>query len=609
MDDGGQIRMTPETVAAIERWLESNGISLADLQGQSTQHAPRPSFEAPHMQSQGSPKRSDALPPAVLKLLMGQGQTQEHAPRTPYEAPHMTNIGSPVQQGRAPYTPVTNRGASTPYAPGAAKPVPVEDTPKLRSPLGMPGALAFDPTAMRATVEGPNNSPFAAVFGNGDLGGGPPSPDLGPLQNKGSDKDAPFIGPVAPGLPGGVALPEEKKHRGNGNLKAINALMELAANAPVPGGDTGIDIQGIMQDAASAARAPFQAQIKSTRGQNQRAKADTAASSKEIRKMYRALSRSNKRAAERESEQSAATAQSITDMATQTADQLAAQNQARLDQSAAASAALGSGDLNEALSSQINANTAEGARQLTETATNAASTVAATGDAERRYLNRQGQNVKLTGVNRAADLYGDLQDYLQGNRDKISELRGQAAAAAGEAKSAAAASASSAQSDLYEQQYQAHQDMLANQMALLGMKTDLQERNFDHKMAKDEFGLKLQQMLQPDPAEEPLIPGYDNRMIEALPQEQRSALMLQQFLSPESGATLSQLMKNPALSQGFYTSKDGKALPLGGNPLNSQQLLAELGMSGTDPQQNFLLSQIIAQIASGNTDLPYGAQR
>ena len=105
-----------------------------------------------------------------------------------------------------------------------------------------------------------------------------------------------------------------------------------------------------------------------------------------------------------------------------------------------------------------------------------------------------------------------------------------------------------------------------------------------------------------------MIPGFDDRMLEALPENERSALMLQQFLNPENGQALSSIMKNPALSQGFFES-NGQKLPLGGNTLNSKQLLAELGMDTGDQMQNFILSQIIAQLASGNTDLPYGAQR
>jgi hypothetical protein len=394
----------------------------------------------------------------------------------------------------------------------------------------------------------------------------------------------------------------------DGTLDAINALMQMAGNVPQPG-EGGIDIEGIMKEAAGAARKPFQAQIQSTRGQNQRAKADTDYSSKQIRKMYRSLARSNKRAATRESDQATATATQINDMSQNSADQLAQQNQTRLNEAAAQAAALGSGDLAATLGADINANTSEATRQLAETANNASVATLGRGDAERRYLNRSGQNAKLTGTNRAADLYGDLQDYLQGNRDKINELRGQASAAAGQAKSAASASASQANSALYDQQYRAHQDMLDNQMALLGMKTGLQQQDFENNMSTQELMMRLAESQRPDPAEQPLVPGFDNRLIEALPDEQRSALMMQQFLNPESGDALSQLMQNPALRSGFYEDAAGNKIPIGGNPLNAEQLMAELGLSGSDPQQNFVLAQIIAQLASANTDLPYGAQR
>lgn len=479
-------------------------------------------------------------------------------------------------------------------------------------------------------IKSPTSSNLSAIlaqlFEGGNLGAGPTDPSLGGLVEPSNN----LMAPKPPDSPYGLAptgngptysrgktegpqlgptAPNIQPEPGDPNLDAINALMELAGNMPMPESG-GIDIAGIMKDAAGAARKPFQAQIQSTKHQNKRAKADTDYGSDQIRKMYNALSRSNRRAATRESDQSADTSQNLQAAAAQSAEELSAQNQQRLDQSAAQSAALGSGDLATTLASDINANTSEASRQLVETAGNAAVATTNRGEAERRYLNRQGQNVKLTGTNRAADLYGDLQDYLQGNRDQINELRGQASAAAGSAKSAAAASAASAQSDMYGQQYQAHQDLLSNQMALLGMKTGLQQQDFENNMAEDDFGLKLQQLqMQGQEQEQPLVPGFDNRMIEALPPEQRSALMLQQFLNPQSGGALANIMKNPALSQGFYTNEQGDKLPLGGNPLNSQQLMAELGLTSEDPQQNYILSQIIAQLASGNTDLPYGAQR
>lgn len=484
--------------------------------------------------------------------------------------------------------------------------------------------LPIYPPANSSQPSASSNPALAAVlsqfFNGGNLGGGPTSPDLATLAP--SNLVAPTPPDISkPEAEAAIARMLRKRHTptgpvqqdvapeyDDGNLAAINALMELAGSAPSFNGG-GVDIAAIMKQAAGAAGAPFRAQIQSTKNQNQRAKADTDYGSKQIRKMFNSLARSNRRAAGRESDQSMDAAQEIQSMSQASADDLAADNQARLDASAAQSAALGSGDLAATLAADVNANTSEGARQLVETAGNASNAVAQRGQAERRFLNRSAGNAKLTGTNRAADLYGDLQDYLQGNRDKIGELRGQQAAAAGAARQSAAASAASAQSDLAAQQYQAHQDLLENQMALLGMKTGLQQQDFENNMSMEELALRAQQMSAQNQPEAPLIPGFDNRLVEALPDEQRSALLMQQFLSPQSGGNLNKLMENPALSSGFYTNEEGQPIPLGGNPLNSQQLLEQLGMTSSDPQQNYILSQIIAQLASANTDLPYGAQR
>ena len=470
----------------------------------------------------------------------------------------------------------------------------------------LPGGLAFDPLAAMITAGGGSPSPMPqGLTGRGDSVSGnliaPVPPDIAKPQAENAiarrlGKKDPNTAPVA-------------EEFDNGTLDAINALMEMAGSVPSSGG--GIDIAGIMKEAAGSAAKPFNAQIDTTRNQNQRAKADTKDSSKAVRRMYRALAQSNTRAAGRESEQATESAQNMQAMSQASADELAADNAARLNESAAQSAALGSGDLAATLATDVNANTSEGARQLAESAGTASTEMMNRGEAERRYLNRQGQNAKLTGTNRAADLFGDLQDYLQGNRDKIGELAGQRAAAVGEARSSAAAQAASAQAASAGQAQAAHQQMFENQMALLGMKTDLQQQDFDNNMSMEELGLAVQRMQmegQPN-QEDQLIPGYDNRMIEALPPEQRSALMLQQFLTPQSGQTLEELMQNPALRTGGFEGKDGQQMTIAGNPLNSEQLMAQLGLTSGDPKQNYLLSQIIAQLSSGNTDVPYGMQR
>lgn len=424
-----------------------------------------------------------------------------------------------------------------------------------------------------------------------------PGNDRSKALERRQNKDR-IYGPFAP------EQPEEAAPYDDGSLSAINALMELAGSAPTPGAG-GIDIAAIMKNAAGAAGKPFTAQIQSTRNQNERAKADTGESAQKIRKLYRSLSKSKQADAVRESEQSMETAQAVTDMGQASAEQLAAQNQARLNESAAQAAALGSGDLAATLSSEINANTAENTQGIVSGASAAANTMAERGDSERRYLNRSAGNDRLTGTNRAADLFRDLQDYLQGNRDKISELRGQKSAAIGAAQQEGAAAAASAQSDLYSQQYQAHQDMLQNQMALLGMKTDLQQQDFSNNLSLQELALKL----QGGGADESPVPGMSEEILDALDPSQRNALILQQQLNPQAGQNLSEAMANPAVRQGFYTDENGQKIPLGGNTMNAEQFLASLGLTTSDPVQNFYLSNVLAQLASGNTDLPYGAQR
>jgi len=253
-------------------------------------------------------------------------------------------------------------------------------------------------------------------------------------------------------------------------LAQLDALMNQGGMIGDPG-----QLQAALSEAAGGIKKAFGAQIGSIRNQNQGARADTAEGSKEIRAMYNALAKDYRKGAKLEAKGGKKFGKTLAGMGAKQAKDIGAGTSRIMEENSALSAGLEAPDLAQ----ELNTSVADQGQRLQGNAINAANregrAAAGQSNIERRYLNTMAPNTNLEGTNRAADLYSQLQDYLQNNRDKISELAGARAAALAQSKASIQGSYSSQQSD-------ALQDMINNKMALAQLRMQMQDSKWDRKM-------------------------------------------------------------------------------------------------------------------------------
>ena len=234
-------------------------------------------------------------------------------------------------------------------------------------------------------------------------------------------------------------------------------------------------LQAALSEAAGGIKQAFGAQIGSIRNQNQGARADTAEGSKEIRAMYNALARDYRKSAKLEAKGGKKFGKTLAGMGSKQARDIGAGTSKIMSENSALAAGLEAPDLAQ----ELNQSVAEQGQRLQGNAIGGAAregrAAATQSNVERQYLNSMAPNTNLEGTNRAADLYSQLQDYLQANRDKITELAGARAAALAQSKA-------SIQGSYQQQSQDALQDLINNKMALANLRMQMQDAQWDRKM-------------------------------------------------------------------------------------------------------------------------------
>lgn len=265
----------------------------------------------------------------------------------------------------------------------------------------------------------PEQNPLASFFGGGDTSGTPNTSQnglesllLGPMQQE--------MGPVAPQL-----TPEQMQ------LQQLSALNDMLMGSI--GSAEGLE--EALAQASQGINQQYGSQINLLKQQNQGARQDTKAGTKEIRQMYAALRRDYNRASRDENKQGRAAAQRLENLGTRQSENINSSANDLLLQNAAAAAGLESPEL----AAELNAKVVEqsqgaGERAITDAGREAALQEKYTSN-DAGYLRGQGANVLLEGTNRSSDLIGQLQDYLQMNRAKIGDIAGQRAQALAQAQS------------------------------------------------------------------------------------------------------------------------------------------------------------------------------
>lgn len=258
-----------------------------------------------------------------------------------------------------------------------------------------------------------------------------------------------------------------------GDPSYIDTIMaELNKLAGASGG--GIDSDQMIRDASAGINKAYGAQIAAIKHQNAGAREDTGADSKEVRRMYRLLAKSQTRQAKRSQSQGEAVADKLQNMGNAAAQ---ANNDAAskiLNVNAAAGAALGSpemaADLNAGVEQRNQKMTAANVAQ----AQRDSSMMVKDASNAREFFNEASGSARVEGTNRAADMYAQLEDYLQANRDKIAGVAGQRASALASAKNSILQQAAASQD-------RAAQQLFGNKRAVaemfLGQYNKDQDRN------------------------------------------------------------------------------------------------------------------------------------
>lgn len=340
--------------------------------------------------------------------------------------------------------------------------------------------------------------------------------------------------------------------------KMISMLMDVIGS----GGAPSVDIEAAMGETQSALDQLYGAQIGAIKGQNRAAKADTREGSAQINAMYRALGEDYRKAGKRERKLTNKMTRRVEGLGKRSNDRLGQDAQDTLSANAAGAAGLGSADLLAELNSSVNdqVTRVQGAGER-ETARNATRTFRE-GQSNARFLDDMGMVSQAEGTNRAADLFGDLQDYLQGNRSQIAGLRGEKAMALADARNGLTQSVAASQGD-----YQ--QDLFENLLKVAGMNLDYMNAETAASAAGSEGGF--------DPMS--LLPEGAARSMNLIQAMSGSPVAAQQNTD-----LLNQLLQSPELIAGELQFENGQTASIDNLATLKKLVQDQIGTS-VPPQQ------------------------
>lgn len=340
------------------------------------------------------------------------------------------------------------------------------------------GSISLSP--LQNNLIGMSGDPSLWANGNSSPGNfnGNPLEFLQSLMGKGAP----------PHIPGTVFEREKPKEEQPG-LSPIQLALAQLDQLMNQGGASSYseqDLNAALQEAAAGIRKQYGAQIGGLRAANQGAKQDVNEGSAKVRQMYNALARSYAQAGKKEMKQGKSLAHNLQQMSNQSQNQLTQQGEQLNESSAAAAKGLGLADLGAELIGKNNEAVQGVTKDIQSRGNMAVNTALGQAGNNRTYMNTQGTTSRLEGTNKAADMYAQLQDYLQANRSQMASIAGARAAALAAAKSGITSDFSQAQSD-------SQQDLIDNKLKLLQMAMDAQKTEFDQSHWQPKGGNNAEQ--------------------------------------------------------------------------------------------------------------------
>lgn len=307
----------------------------------------------------------------------------------------------------------------------------------------------------------------------------------------------------------------------------LQQAMGLFSNASLESYDPAADVEAALQGIARQ----YGAQIKGLQRANNEARSTTKASSREIRNMYAAL----KSTLQRDAQNELGSAEELKQMYLDTGKQAAGESTGRakelLNENAAVAKGLGNEALLEKLNTPINAQAQRQAGAATTRAQEGANEALAIGSTAAQGLRHQGSVASMEGTERSADLYAQLQDYVQANADKAAALRGEQGAAQASARSQILSSAASNANEISAQN---NKNLWGAIMDIANLEQGNQENAYDQWLGQQK--LLLQQQGQK---------GGGASFMDAYPKGMRNAnTILSEYGDPASGV-FAQIIQNP----------------------------------------------------------------
>lgn len=251
------------------------------------------------------------------------------------------------------------------------------------------------------------------------------------------------------------------------------------------GGVNDYDPSADIQAAVGGIQQQYNPQIQMLKNQNTGARKETNANMAKISAMYEALNRSMQKDAEGAAAADKRSAQGYTDTGKRVAQSIQGNVDEQLNQNAAMSKGLGSGDLLKELNMPVQEQAGQAAQRAQQTGLDAATANSRIGAASQRSMREVGSSTKLEGAEQNANLMSQLQDFVQQNMTQASSLRGQRAQAIAQARSQIMNSAASGRQDANESMWQGLMDIAK-------LNQGRQSTAFDQDIAQQELLAKLQ---------------------------------------------------------------------------------------------------------------------
>lgn len=240
------------------------------------------------------------------------------------------------------------------------------------------------------------------------------------------------------------------------------------------------DYESAMQEAAQGIRQAYKADIQAIRGQIKGKRRDTKKARREVEQMYAGLAQAYGQDANKAAAAGDASVAEVGNIAKTASDDLGSNISKMLQEQAALAKGLG---MEEALTDPSVADTDVEQQALSRIAQQGASaqTLASqTSDANEQWFRRGAQGAQMEGTDKSADLLSQFLDFKTNARSQIGQLKGQRARDVAESNA-------SIEQQAAELQAQADAETWKRLMEYMGMRSDIEDTNFDNALGANKF--------------------------------------------------------------------------------------------------------------------------